>query len=57
MRGIGCCKGNPRTEMEGTMVLFVFEASSPCGTTYRLGMAWYIPPALVSVIAALTRLF
>ena len=57
MRGIGCCKGNPRTKREDTMVFFIFEASNPCGTTYRLGLGCYMPPALVSMVAALSRLF
>ena len=39
------------------MVFIIFEASNPCGTTYRLGLGCYWPPSLVSMVAVLARLF
>jgi len=39
------------------MVVFVFEASQPNGTVYRIGIGCYVPPRLVSMVAALVRLF
>ena len=38
------------------MVVFMFEASHQDGTVYRIGIGCVLPPALVSVIAALVRM-
>ncbi|WP_264373061.1 hypothetical protein [Pelagibius marinus] len=37
-------------------VILAIEASQPCGTTYRLAIGCFLPPSLVSVVAALSRL-
>ena len=39
------------------MMLLIFEASTPRGGYYRLGLAWMFPPRLVSIVTALTRCF
>jgi hypothetical protein len=39
------------------MVVFMFEASQPNGTVYRIGIGCCLPPRLVSMVAALVRLF
>ncbi|MGX9424091.1 MULTISPECIES: hypothetical protein [Bradyrhizobium] len=38
-------------------VFLVLEASQPHGTSYRIGFGWTFHPTLVSIVAALTRLF
>jgi hypothetical protein len=38
-------------------VFLLLEASQPCGTTYRLGLGCFMHPKLVSMAAALARLF
>lgn len=42
---------------EHHMVIFMFEASQPNGTVYRIGIGCFMPPRLVSMVAALVRLF
>jgi hypothetical protein len=39
------------------MVFLAFEASQPNGAYYRFAMGVYFPPRLVSMVAALVRLF
>jgi hypothetical protein len=38
------------------MMFLVFEASNPCGTSYRLGLGCNLLP-LASMVALLSRLF
>jgi hypothetical protein len=40
------------------MTVFLYlEASQPCGSRYRFGLGCYVPPALLSMMMYLTRLF
>ena len=39
------------------LVFFYLEASQPCRTSYRLGLGWFIPPKLASMVVMLVRLF
>lgn len=40
------------------MLVFLYlEASQPCGTSYRLGLGWVIPPKMASMMVMLVRLF
>ena len=38
-------------------LLLIFEASQPNGTVYRFGLGCFVPPNLVSMVAAFVRLF
>jgi hypothetical protein len=38
------------------MVFVIFEANSPHGSRYRLGLGWAMP-TLASIVVAVTRLF
>jgi hypothetical protein len=37
-------------------LFLIFEASQPCGTTYRLGLGCLVHPRLASMVAVLARL-
>jgi len=38
-------------------LFLIFEASQPCGTTYRLGLGCLLHPKLASLVVAFKRLF
>lgn len=49
---------DPVQEMEEPMKLVLFlETSQPSGTSYRIGVGCYLPPALVSMVLMAVRLF
>jgi hypothetical protein len=38
-------------------LFLIFEASQPCGTTYRFGLGCFVHPKLASMVAVIVRLF